>query len=55
MAALIKVELGLEPEIVPGATGEFSVWADGRKLIAKGLFGFPSDQKCVQAVKKACR
>jgi hypothetical protein len=53
VAALIKSATGLEPEIVEGARGEFTVWVDGKRVAEKTADGFPEDQQAVSAVKQA--
>lgn len=52
-AAAVKEALGVDPEIVPGKIGEFSVWVDGRKVASRGLFLFPTEGKIVDAVRAA--
>lgn len=53
MAAAIKNELGVEPEIVEGARGEFTVWVGERVVARKSGGGFPSDDEIVRAVREA--
>jgi len=53
VAALIKQETGIEPEVVPGARGEFSVWVDDKKVAEKTMRGFPSEPDVVAAVARA--
>lgn len=53
MAALIRKDTGVEPELVEGDRGEFTVWV-GEKLVAeKGPLGFPSEKQVVAAVRQA--
>ena len=52
-AAALREELGLDPELVHGKAGEFSVWVDDRKVASRGLFLFPTEGKIVDAVRAA--
>ena len=45
----------MEAELVPGSTGEFTVWVDGRKVAKKGFFRFPKDRDIVRAVAGALK
>ncbi len=51
----MKKELGVEAELVPGNTGEFTVWVGGRKVAKKGFFRFPKDRDIVRAVAGALK
>ena len=53
MAELIKRELGVEPELVEGDRGEFTVWVGDRVVAKKGWVRFPPDKKVLAAVQKA--
>lgn len=53
MAELIKRELGIEPELVEGNRGEFSVWVGDQVVAKKGWIRFPADQKVLSAVHQA--
>lgn len=53
MAELIKREMGVEPELVEGDRGEFSVWVGDRLVAKKGWVRFPSDEKVLAAVRDA--
>jgi hypothetical protein len=53
VAALIKDATGVEPEVVEGARGEFSVRVGDRIVAQKSRTGFPSDDEVVQAVRAA--
>ena len=53
MAALIKDELGLDPELVEGGRGEFTVWVGDQVVAKKDSQGFPSEQDALAAVKQA--
>lgn len=53
MAAILKSELGVEPELVEGSRGEFTVWVGERRVAQKGWLRFPSDEKVLAAVRQA--
>ncbi|MDA1185217.1 MAG: hypothetical protein O2930_11310 [Acidobacteria bacterium] len=53
MAALIKQDSGIDPDIVTGARGEFTVWVDGTTVAKKSADGFPTDEEIVAAVRAA--
>jgi hypothetical protein len=53
VAALIKAETGIEPELVVGARGEFTVWVDRETVAKKDGSGFPADEEAVAAVRRA--
>ena len=53
MAELIKRKLGVEPELIEGDRGEFSVWVGDQLVAKKGWVRFPSDQKVLSAVQQA--
>ena len=53
MAALIKDKTGIEPELVEGGRGEFSVWVGTERVARKGMRGFPSDEQVLEAVERA--
>jgi len=55
VADALKRELGVEAELVPGDTGEFTVWVGDRKVAKKGLILFPKDQSVVRAVADALK
>ena len=52
-ADALRRELGVDVELQRGNPGEFSVWVGDRKIVAKGLFLFPTDRKIVCAVRNA--
>ena len=52
MAELIRREMGVEPELIEGELGEFSVWVGDRKVAKKGWVRFPSDQSVLSAVRQ---
>jgi hypothetical protein len=47
------MELGAEVETAGGEEGEFTVRVGDQVVARKGLLGFPSDQKVLQAVRAA--
>jgi len=53
VADLIQQATDQSVRITPGGRGEFSVWVDGDRVAKKGFTGFPSDDKCVEAVRRA--
>jgi hypothetical protein len=53
VAELIKQELGIQPELVEGDRGEFTVWVGDRMVAKKGWFRFPQDHKVLAAVQQA--
>ena len=53
MAELIKRELGVEPELVEGDRGEFTVWVGDRVVAKKGWVRFPPDERVLSAVRQA--
>jgi len=53
VAELIKRELGVEPELVEGDRGEFTVWVGDRIVARKGWVRFPPDERVLSAVRQA--
>ena len=53
MAALIKAATGVDPAVVEGARGEFSVRVDDHVVAQKSKTGFPAEDQVVQAVRAA--
>lgn len=53
MAALLKGEIGIEPQLVQGRMGEFSVWLDGMLIVKKGWLKLPPDERVLKAVRNA--
>ena len=53
MAELIKRELGVEPELIEGDRGEFTVWVGDRVVAKKGWVRFPPDSKVLSEVRQA--
>lgn len=46
-------ELGVEPELVPGARGAFEVEADGRTIFSKhATHRFPEPEEIVELLKR---
>ena len=52
MAALIKDDTGIDPEVVEGARGEFTVWVGNKRVAQKTADGFPADDDVVSAVRQ---
>jgi hypothetical protein len=53
VAALIKKDLGLDPQVVAGDRGEFTVWV-GETVVARKDSGvFPEDDDVLTAVRQA--
>lgn len=55
MAALVKLETGVEPRLVRGRVGEFSVWLDDKLVVKKSWLKLPSDEQVLAAVLDALR
>jgi len=55
VAALIKKTTGLEPEIVPGDRGEFTIWVGGEHVAGKDSRGFPAEDDVLAAVHDILR
>ena len=53
MAELIKRELGIQPELVEGGRGEFTVWVGDHVVAKKGWIRFPTDESVLSAVQQA--
>jgi hypothetical protein len=53
VAELIEREIGVEPELVEGNRGEFTVWVGDRMVAKKGWIRFPPDQSILSAVQQA--
>ena len=53
MAELIKRELGVEPELVEGDRGEFTVWVGDQMVAKKGWVRFPPDERVLSGVRQA--
>jgi hypothetical protein len=52
VAELIKRELGVEPELIEGDRGKFTVWVGDRVVAKKGWVGFPPDKRVLSAVQQ---
>jgi hypothetical protein len=53
VAALVSSATGIDPVLVEGARGEFTVWVGDRQVAGKDADGFPTDQAVVSAVQHA--
>lgn len=53
MAAQLKQDLGVDAELVVGASGEFTVWVGDRKVAEKTMGRFPEPAAVVTAVRAA--
>ena len=57
MARLLERELGVTPELVHGAYGQFRIELDGREVLDAGVMAalgiLPSNERIVQAVREA--
>ena len=53
VAALVRREIGIEPRLVQGRMGEFSVWLDDKLVLKKGWIKLPSDEQVLAAVRSA--
>jgi hypothetical protein len=51
VAALIKKETTLQPELVEGGRGEFTVWVGEEVAAQKSSLGFPSDEEILAAIR----
>ena len=49
MAAAINDAVGIQPDLVVGGRGEFTVWVNGKQVAQKGQ----SDDEIVKAVQAA--
>ena len=52
MADLVRQATNIEPELIVGGRGEFTVWVGEKQVARKGPDGFPSDDDVVAAVQK---
>ncbi len=50
---MIKSEFGIDPELIEGNRGEFTVWVGEQQVAQKGWLRFPSDDKVLAAVRQA--
>ena len=51
MAALIRNQTGVEPELIEGGRGEFTIWVGDQRVAQKDLKGFPTDDQVLAAVQ----
>lgn len=51
MAAQLEHDLGVTTRLVPGDSGEFSVWIDDTRVIAKQGSNFPEPSEILAAVR----
>jgi selenoprotein W-related protein len=47
---VLKKELNLDSELKVGPSGSFIVEVDGKPVVKKESFGFPTEQQIVEAV-----
>jgi hypothetical protein len=52
VAAQLERDLGVTTKLVPGSSGELSVWIDGAQVIAKQGARFPEPDEVVAAVRQ---
>ena len=55
VAALIRTRTGLDPELIEGGRGEFTVWVDATVVAKKTSAGFPEDDEALTAVLGALK
>jgi hypothetical protein len=53
VAALLKEKIGVDPDLVVGKRGEFTVWIGDTCVAQKDAQGFPADEDVLAAVKRA--
>jgi len=53
VASALKQAFGVEPTLVSGGRGEFTVWLDGRKIADKVHGEFPTEAEVVAAARAA--
>ena len=54
MAAKIREEFGVEPQLIKGDNGVFDVVADGRLVFSKHQTGrFPEEEEVLEALRDA--
>jgi selT/selW/selH-like putative selenoprotein len=52
LAAAIKGEFSLDPDLIPGGSGVFDVEVDGERIFSKGEVGrFPEDAEVLSALR----
>jgi len=55
VAALIKLETGIEPRLAPGRLAEFAVRVNGETVAQKSWLKLPPDERVLEAVRDALR
>jgi hypothetical protein len=55
VAALIKLETGIEPRLVVGGWGEFAVLVNDKTIVKKRWLKLPTDERVLSAVRDALR
>jgi hypothetical protein len=53
VAAALKKATGIDPDVVEGSRGEFTVWVGDQIVARKDTKGFPSEEDAVAAVRLA--
>jgi hypothetical protein len=53
VAAIIKDATGIDPELVEGSRGEFTIWVGDEIVARKDARGFPSEDGALAAVRAA--
>ena len=53
MAAELRRTLNVEPVLLVGSPGEFTIWVDSEKVAEKRLGDFPDPGAVVEAVRAA--
>jgi len=51
VAALIRNQTGVEPALIEGGRGEFTIWVGDQRVAQKDLNGFPTDDEVLAAVQ----
>lgn len=51
MAAQLERDLGVTTQLIPGSSGELSVWVNDQQVIAKQGGRFPEPDEVVAAVR----
>jgi hypothetical protein len=51
VAALIKSRTGIQPDLIEGGRGEFTVWVGDHRVAQKDADGFPEDNQVLAAVQ----
>jgi hypothetical protein len=53
VAALIKQDTGIDPDVIEGTRGEFSIWVGDARVAQKEAHRFPSEEDVVARVSEA--